>query len=107
MLSTQQRIPSSQRLGTRNKTLVSARSWHNYGTYPVTIQIFSVDFQGKNRKELTSGEQAATHRPVFNSHGTKVAWIELEQDGHESDRFVDFCCDSSTMLSIVDISEDV
>ncbi|KAK7681545.1 hypothetical protein QCA50_015277 [Cerrena zonata] len=48
--------------------------------------IFLVDFQGKSRKELTSGEQAATHRPVFNAHGTKAAWIELEQDGHESDR---------------------
>ena len=37
---------------------------------------------------MTSGEQAATLRPVFNAHGTKAAWIELEQDGHESDRYV-------------------
>ncbi|KAI0076295.1 hypothetical protein K474DRAFT_1691388 [Panus rudis PR-1116 ss-1] len=48
--------------------------------------IYIVDFDGKNRKELTSGKQGATHNPTFNAAGDKVAWIELDQDGHESDR---------------------
>ncbi|CAL1712862.1 unnamed protein product [Somion occarium] len=48
--------------------------------------IHIVDLQGKNRKELTSGKQAATHNPTFNAAGDKVAWIELDEDGHESDR---------------------
>lgn len=50
-------------------------------------QIYIVDINGKSTpKELTSGKQGATHNPVFNTAGDKVAWIELDQDGHESDR---------------------
>ncbi|KAF8964345.1 Alpha/Beta hydrolase protein [Flammula alnicola] len=36
--------------------------------------------------ELTSGKQGATHSPVFNTQGTKVAWLELDDDGYEADR---------------------
>ncbi|KAF9561807.1 alpha/beta-hydrolase [Agrocybe pediades] len=36
--------------------------------------------------ELTSGKQGAIHSPVFNTKGTKVAWLELDKDGYESDR---------------------
>ena len=36
--------------------------------------------------ELTSGIHGATHAPVFNPEGTKVAWLQLDEDGHESDR---------------------
>ncbi|KAG6891667.1 hypothetical protein C0992_012716 [Termitomyces sp. T32_za158] len=49
--------------------------------------IYIVDIKGNNQpRELTSGEQGATHNPVLNSQGTKVAWLELDQDGYESDR---------------------
>ncbi|KAH9980333.1 alpha/beta-hydrolase [Lactifluus volemus] len=37
-------------------------------------------------RELTSGKHAATHNPVFNAQGDKVAWTELDEDGYESDR---------------------
>lgn len=51
-------------------------------------QIYLVDINGKSTpKELTSGKQGATHEPVFNTAGDKVAWTELDQDGHESDRY--------------------
>jgi hypothetical protein len=39
-------------------------------------------------RELTSGKQGATHSPVFNAQGDKVAWTELDEDGYESDRLV-------------------
>ncbi|EGN98332.1 hypothetical protein SERLA73DRAFT_74559 [Serpula lacrymans var. lacrymans S7.3] len=48
--------------------------------------IFLVDFTGENLKELTSGNQGATHNPVFNKQADKVAWLELDEDGHEADR---------------------
>ena len=38
--------------------------------------------------QLTSGEQGATHSPVFNTKGTKVAWLALDKDGYESDRYI-------------------
>lgn len=52
-------------------------------------QVYIVDIDGTGKpKELTSGKQGATHSPIFNSQGTKVAWLELDQDGYESDRSV-------------------
>lgn len=52
------------------------------------VQIYLVDINGKSApKELTSGKQGATHEPVFNTAGDKAAWTELDQDGHESDRY--------------------
>ncbi|KAJ6559073.1 Alpha/Beta hydrolase protein [Mycena vulgaris] len=39
-----------------------------------------------NPKELTSGEQGATHSPVLNREGTKAAWLELAKDGNEADK---------------------
>ncbi|CAA7261498.1 unnamed protein product [Cyclocybe aegerita] len=36
--------------------------------------------------ELTSGKQGAIHSPVFSNKGDKVAWLELDKDGYESDR---------------------
>ncbi|KAF8169251.1 Alpha/Beta hydrolase protein [Pholiota molesta] len=36
--------------------------------------------------ELTAGDHGAIHSPVFNTQGTKVAWLELDKDGYESDR---------------------
>ncbi|KAI9058154.1 alpha/beta-hydrolase [Trametes sanguinea] len=57
------------------------KAWHT------KQDIFIVDINGKSApKELTSGKQGATHNPVFNTAGDKAAWIELDQDGHESDR---------------------
>lgn len=53
--------------------------------YPV--QIYIVDLEGKSKpRELTSGKQGATHAPVFSAQGDKVAWVELDLDGYESDR---------------------
>uniref|UniRef100_A0A0W0FUP7 Dipeptidyl-peptidase V n=1 Tax=Moniliophthora roreri TaxID=221103 RepID=A0A0W0FUP7_MONRR len=50
--------------------------------------IYIVDIAGGSKpRELTSGKQGATHSPVFNYRGTKVAWTELDEDGYESDRF--------------------
>ncbi|KAF9267335.1 hypothetical protein L218DRAFT_1074102 [Marasmius fiardii PR-910] len=49
--------------------------------------IYVVDITGgKKPRELTSGEQGATHNPIFNADGTKAAWLELATDGYESDR---------------------
>ncbi|KAJ7442681.1 Alpha/Beta hydrolase protein [Mycena latifolia] len=39
-----------------------------------------------NPKELTSGEQGATHSPVLNREATKAAWLELAEDGYEADK---------------------
>lgn len=48
-----------------------------------------MDILGKERpKELTSGKNSATHNPVFNTSGTKVAWLELEKEGYEADQYV-------------------
>ncbi|KAF8842149.1 alpha beta-hydrolase [Paxillus ammoniavirescens] len=48
--------------------------------------IYLVGFDGSNLVEVTSGVHGATHSPVFNRQGTKVAWLQLDEDGHESDR---------------------
>jgi hypothetical protein len=53
------------------------------------LQVYIVPiFGGEKPIELTSGKQGATHGPVFNTKGTKVAWLELDEDGYESDRYV-------------------
>lgn len=49
--------------------------------------IYLVHLSGSQKpRELTSGKQGATHNPVFNAQGDKVAWTELDEDGYESDR---------------------
>ncbi|TFK40524.1 Alpha/Beta hydrolase protein [Crucibulum laeve] len=49
--------------------------------------VYLVDIKGEGKpKELTSGKQGAIHSPVFSSSGNKVAWLELDKDGYESDR---------------------
>ncbi|KAH6912711.1 Alpha/Beta hydrolase protein [Coprinopsis sp. MPI-PUGE-AT-0042] len=61
--------------------------------------IYVVDIKGESPpKELTSGEQGATHNPVFNNAGNKVAWLELDKDGYESDR---------AKIVIYDLEKDV
>jgi hypothetical protein len=51
------------------------------------LQVYIVDVKGEESpKELTSGTQGATHNPIFSHNGRKVAWLELDQDGYESDR---------------------
>lgn len=56
------------------------KAWHT------KQNIYLVDFDGSNLVELTSGIHGATHAPAFNRQGTKVAWLQLDEDGHESDR---------------------
>ncbi|KIM43099.1 hypothetical protein M413DRAFT_443914 [Hebeloma cylindrosporum] len=49
--------------------------------------VYIVPIDGTDKPvELTSGKQGATHAPVFNTQGSKVAWLELDKDGYESDR---------------------
>jgi len=61
--------------------------------------IYIVDFKGQHPpRELTSGKQGAVHSPVFNFQGTKVAWLELDKDGYESDR---------AKIVIYDLEKDV
>ena len=51
-------------------------------------QVYVVDFKAEGKPRLlTSGDQGATHSPAFSNDGNKVAWLELDQDGYESDRF--------------------
>lgn len=52
------------------------------------LKVYVVDLEGKDRKEVTSGEHGATHSPIISNDGTKVAWTELAEDGYESDRAV-------------------
>ncbi|KAI0702288.1 Alpha/Beta hydrolase protein [Cytidiella melzeri] len=56
-------------------------AWHT----KQNVYIVPLDGQSKP-KELTSGKQGATHSPVFSNEGDKAAWIELAEDGYESDR---------------------
>ncbi|EIM85929.1 alpha/beta-hydrolase [Stereum hirsutum FP-91666 SS1] len=60
--------------------------------------IYLVDFSGGKPRELTSGEQGATHAPVFSRSGDKVAWTEMDEDGYEADR---------AKIVIYDLSKDV
>ncbi|KAJ3491680.1 hypothetical protein NLI96_g535 [Meripilus lineatus] len=61
--------------------------------------VYIVDLDGTSKpKELTSGEQGATHSPVLSPQGDKAAWLELDQDGHESDR---------AKIVIYDLNKDV
>ncbi|KAF8895353.1 Alpha/Beta hydrolase protein [Infundibulicybe gibba] len=56
-------------------------AWHTKQNVYVT------DITGSGKpKELTSGKQGAIHSPIFSTDGTKVAWLELDEDGYESDR---------------------
>ncbi|KAG6842004.1 hypothetical protein C0991_004495 [Blastosporella zonata] len=57
------------------------QAWHT------KQNVYIVDIKGRSEpRELTSGEQGAIHSPVLNAQGTKVAWLELDEDGYESDR---------------------
>ncbi|EGN98331.1 hypothetical protein SERLA73DRAFT_91651 [Serpula lacrymans var. lacrymans S7.3] len=56
------------------------------GAWHTKQNIFLVDFNGTKAVELTSGTYGATHAPVFNKQGDKVAWLQLDKDGYESDR---------------------
>ncbi|KAH9049976.1 alpha/beta-hydrolase [Lactarius hengduanensis] len=61
--------------------------------------IYLVHLTGSQKpRELTSGKQGATHNPVFNAQGDKVAWTELDEDGYESDR---------AKIVIYDLKKDV
>ncbi|KZT35118.1 alpha/beta-hydrolase [Sistotremastrum suecicum HHB10207 ss-3] len=52
-------------------------------------------------KELTNGEQGATHNPVFSRDGSKVAWLEMAEDGYEADRQKIILLDLSTSSRLV------
>ncbi|KAJ7175992.1 Alpha/Beta hydrolase protein [Mycena filopes] len=56
-------------------------AWHT----KQDIFLVSTTSPGKP-KELTSGDQGATHSPVLNADATKAAWLELAEDGNEADK---------------------
>ncbi|EPQ54580.1 alpha/beta-hydrolase [Gloeophyllum trabeum ATCC 11539] len=56
-------------------------AWHT----KQNVYIVAVSGAEKPR-ELTSGKQGATHSPVWSKQGNKVAWLEQDKDGYESDR---------------------
>ncbi|KAJ3752681.1 hypothetical protein EV360DRAFT_54805 [Lentinula raphanica] len=56
------------------------RAWHT------KLNVYIVDVTGSKPLELTSGSQGAIHNPVLNDVGDKAAWLELDEDGCESDR---------------------
>ncbi|KAL0580657.1 Dipeptidyl-peptidase 5 [Marasmius crinis-equi] len=68
------------------------------GAWHTKQNIYVVDIAGGKPQELTSGKQGATHNPVFNEAGTKVAWLELDEDGYEADR---------AKIVIYDLKKDV
>lgn len=52
------------------------------------LKVYIVDINGEGSpKELTSGKQGAIHAPVFSTKGDKAAWLELDEDGYEADRY--------------------
>ncbi|KAL0961326.1 hypothetical protein HGRIS_006284 [Hohenbuehelia grisea] len=60
--------------------------------------VYIVPITGGTPKELTSGKQGATHSPVFDLWGSKVAWLEMDKDGYEADR---------SKIVIYDLKRDV
>jgi len=61
--------------------------------------VYLVDINRQRQpRELTSGKQGAIHSPVLNSQATKAAWLELDEDGYESDR---------AKIVIYDLEKDV
>lgn len=53
----------------------------------VYIVPLSVDYKSTaTPKHLTSGKQGAAHSPILSPSGVWGAWLELEEDGYESDR---------------------
>ncbi|KAF5372283.1 hypothetical protein D9757_009637 [Collybiopsis confluens] len=57
------------------------RAWHT------KQNVYIIDITGKNQpRELTSGSQGAIHGPILNQGADKAAWLELDEDGYESDR---------------------
>ncbi len=91
--------PSSPRLGTPDKTYV--RRNHSLCSSIHFLQIIYLpDLSGaKGAHKLTTGSQGATRNPVFARKSAKLAWLELPQDGYESDRYP---ISMSEILSILD-----
>ncbi|KDQ15014.1 hypothetical protein BOTBODRAFT_54910 [Botryobasidium botryosum FD-172 SS1] len=49
--------------------------------------VFTVSLKGGEKPtQLTSAKHGAVHGPVFNKQGNKIAWLQLDKDGYESDR---------------------
>ncbi|KDR80120.1 hypothetical protein GALMADRAFT_1180100 [Galerina marginata CBS 339.88] len=61
--------------------------------------IYIVPINGERKPvELTSGKQSNAGSPVFNTKGTKVAWLEQDERGYQADR---------TKLVIYDLEKQV
>ncbi|KAL1702382.1 Alpha/Beta hydrolase protein [Schizophyllum commune] len=51
------------------------------------LHIYIVDITGASPpREITMGKHGAIHAPVFSTSGTKVAWLQQDEDGNEADQ---------------------
>lgn len=66
------------------------------------MQVYLVNIAGDSAPvELTDGDHGAIHSPVLNIQGTKAAWLELAEDGYESDRLASrYICHNSHLTTI-------
>ncbi|KAF7985586.1 hypothetical protein HWV62_3875 [Athelia sp. TMB] len=60
--------------------------------------VYIININGGNPKELTSGTHGATTSPVFSPAGDRVAWLEMAKDGYEADR---------NQIIIYDLKQDI
>jgi hypothetical protein len=89
--------------GTQSKTLVCQFGRGSLLIY--SLQIYYVDIERKEpARKLTLGTQGATHSPVSSHKGDKVAWLEMDKDGYESDR-CNAVVDSVPSMTLTDCSE--
>lgn len=93
------KIQNCRRHGTQSKTSVDVLS--HTANQLIGWQVYIVPISGSEAPfQLTSGKQGATHSLVFNTKGTKVAWLALDEDGYESDRYISLDNISMTTDSI-------
>lgn len=84
---------STTHIAYTTKDPVLPEAWHT------RQNVYLVDLKGKSApRELTSGNQGAVHDVIFSTSGAKVAWLELDEDGYESDR---------AKIVIYDLEKDV
>ncbi|GAA6059975.1 hypothetical protein JCM10212_001324 [Sporobolomyces blumeae] len=80
---------SATHLAFHSKDPALPRAWHTRTNVYVVPLLFS---SGSTSEEdsmphiVSSGSQGASASPAFNREGTRLAWLEMRQDGYEADR---------------------